>query len=320
MSSVFHDGELLIQTESGVEQRVQKVGDKLVRDHIIEQHKLFFEKLTYLFVALHDHEGKPWISLIQDKQGFINSPDPETLNVTGNVIAMKELGLQTDSDNPIGLVGLDLSTRRRNRLNGTIKAKKNTFLSIDVEHSFGNCPKYIQLRHLIEDDEALVKSHEDPQKHSKHQTLNELDDQAIQLIKQSDTFFIASAEESGGNLDANHRGGKPGFVRVNNNKELWFNDYPGNNFFQTFGNIEKHACTGLMFIDFDSGDLLLLNGQSRIVKTEQRSANEKSKFLPRRCYFTLDKGLRIKSAINGTWSAVEMSPFLDKDLIKVLES
>ena len=109
-------------------------------------------------------------------------------------------------------------------------------------------------------------------------------------------------------------------MRVNNNKEIWFNDYPGNNFFQTFGNIEKHACIGLMFIDFDSGDLLLLNGQSRIVKTKQSSTNEKSKFLPRRCYFTLDKGFRVKGAINGKWTAVEMSPFLDKDLITELES
>ena len=43
MTTVFHRGEILIQTESGVDQRAHKMGNKLIRDHIIEQHKEFFE-------------------------------------------------------------------------------------------------------------------------------------------------------------------------------------------------------------------------------------------------------------------------------------
>ena len=59
MTTVFHQGELAIQTESGVDKRTHKLGNKLIRDHIIDQHKEFFEGLSYVFVALHDGDAKP---------------------------------------------------------------------------------------------------------------------------------------------------------------------------------------------------------------------------------------------------------------------
>ena len=149
MTTVFHRSELLMQTESGVEQQAHKIGNKLIRDHIIDQHKEFFEGLSYVFVALHDANGQPWLSLMQGAPGFIQSPDNKTLNLKGKVIGAVELDLQTQRDAPIGVVGLDLSRRRRNRLNGYINhTEQDGFLSIAVDHSFGNCPKYIQLRHF----------------------------------------------------------------------------------------------------------------------------------------------------------------------------
>ena len=120
MTTVFHPGELAIQNESEVEQRTNKLGNKLIRDHIVDQHKEFFESLSYVFVALHDNNGRPWLSLMQGKQGFANSPSRHTLNLTGKVIAQDVLGLQADKDNPIGIVGLELANRRRNRLNGRL--------------------------------------------------------------------------------------------------------------------------------------------------------------------------------------------------------
>ena len=64
------------------------------------------------------------------------------------------------------------------------------------------------------------------------------------------------------------------------------------------------------------GDLLLIAGQARLEKTPEtaNSATKDAGFLPRRCYVSLEKGLRIKQAIKGQWSAVEMSPFLGDDL------
>lgn len=307
MTTVFHDGELALQTESGVKERVHKLGNVFIRDHIIDQHKEFFENLPYVFVALQDADNRPWVSLMQGAVGFLNSPDDKTLNLNGQVIGADELNLQTGENKPIGLLGLDLSNRRRNRLNGNIKnSSRDNVLSVSVGHSFGNCPKYIQLRTfkatdstkqpLVNDADTFVK-------------LNESD---IRLIKRSDTLFIASAEKQGGNLDASHRGGKPGFVRVENESTLWFNDYPGNNLFQTFGNVHGYSAVGLMFLDFESGDLVLLSGKADVVTLDKPL--EGDKFLPRRFSFVLEKGVRLKNAVAGRWALEEMSPFLGDDL------
>ena len=261
-----------------------------------------------MFIALHDNDGKPWISLIQGETGFINSPDSKTLNIQGSIVAQDQLGLNIQQDEAVGILGLDMGTRRRNRLNGSVKHSEGSqYLSINVEHSFGNCPKYIQLR-------SFAKANEPPSTettlNSDHDSFEEFGDHDINLIQTSDTLFIATAQQPFADLDASHRGGKPGFIKINSNKELWFSDYPGNNFFQTFGNIYNYPFTGLMLIDFKTGDLLLMCGQSRLEQTSHKEND--AKFIPRRVLFTLEKGIRIKQAIKGQWSNVEMSPFLDK--------
>ena len=46
----------------------------------------------------------------------------------------------------IGLLGLEMHTRRRNRANGIIVRAEPNRLHVHVMESFGNCPKYIQVR------------------------------------------------------------------------------------------------------------------------------------------------------------------------------
>jgi len=101
-------------------------------------------------------------------------------------------------------------------------------------------------------------------------------------------------------------------VRVSSQTELWFNDYPGNNLYQTFGNVHGYSTVGLMFLDFEAGDLILLSGKAHIETLEKQSQD--SKFLPRRFHFSLEKGVRIERAVNGTWALEEVSPFLTKEL------
>ena len=59
--------------------------------------------------------------------------------------------------------------------------------------------------------------------------------------------------------DASHRGGSPGFVRVAGGR-LWWPDYPGNNMFNSLGNLAVDPAAALMFIDFFSGRTLQLSG------------------------------------------------------------
>jgi hypothetical protein len=54
-------------------------------------------------------------------------------------------------------------------------------------------------------------------------------------------------------------------VRVQDERTLRFPDYPGNNMFNTLGNLAGHPRAGLLFVDFAGGDLLQLTGRAQVV-------------------------------------------------------
>jgi predicted pyridoxine 5'-phosphate oxidase superfamily flavin-nucleotide-binding protein len=164
---------------------------------------------------------------------------------------------------PIGGLGIELSGRRRNRINGRIEnCVDGEGFSIRVQQSFGNCPKYIQARH----ERPRLASSAVPDS----RTASLLGDAEASIVAEADTFFIASRsaqldeKESSQGLDVSHRGGLPGFVRVVSRTELCFPDFSGNLLFNTLGNLEADARAGLLFIDFRSGRMLHIIGRARI--------------------------------------------------------
>ncbi|MBZ4358990.1 pyridoxamine 5'-phosphate oxidase family protein, partial [Mycobacterium tuberculosis] len=62
-----------------------------------------------------------------------------------------------------------------------------------------------------------------------------------------------------------HRGGMPGFVRVDDARTLTTPDFSGNRFFNTLGNLQHDPRAGLLFVDFDNGDLLYVAARAEIV-------------------------------------------------------
>jgi predicted pyridoxine 5'-phosphate oxidase superfamily flavin-nucleotide-binding protein len=82
-------------------------------------------------------------------------------------------------------------------------------------------------------------------------------------IGNADTLFIASFHPEGG-ADASHRGGFPGFVSVLGDDRLAFPDFPGNAMFNTLGNLTEYPRAGLLFVDFETGDVLQLSGRAQV--------------------------------------------------------
>ena len=161
---------------------------------------------------------------------------------------------------PVGLLGMEMHTRRRNRMNGFL-AHTDGGLRVDVDQSFGNCPRYIQLREFgFERDPVAPFSGE-----AEH--LAALDPAARGLIAGADAFFVASYadREDRRQVDVSHRGGKAGFVRVGDDGTLTIPDFDGNLFFNTLGNIVLNGKAGLLFVDYASGDMLQLSGDAAIV-------------------------------------------------------
>jgi uncharacterized protein len=256
--SRFNPDELAAQTIAGGGPR----GGGAIRDFMPEQHREFFALLHYLFVGAIDSTGWPLATLLTGPPGFVQSPDPHTLHIaalpeTGDPAAP---GLIPGQD--VGILGIDFATRRRNRTNGRIVTRDAGGIRVAVQQSFGNCPQYIQLRTVAH---PSMDTAETPPKMI--ETLTHLDPAATALIQRSDTFLVASRSRPGVGAaygaDISHRGGRPGFVRVDGDV-LTIPDFRGNRYFNTLGNLTVEPRASLLFVDFESGDLLQLQGTARV--------------------------------------------------------
>lgn len=287
-ASPFHEGELEAQARAGESSRGAGI-----RDFMPDQHRDFFALLPYLFAAGRDAQGKPIATILTGPEGFVTSPAPNALAIAALPGPDDPANAALSAGAPIGLLGLDLRTRRRNRANGIISARDGNGLRIAVTQSFGNCAKYIQVRqHEVVPVAAAVT-----------EELSGLDAAASALIAQSDTLFIASGSDSG--LDISHRGGRPGFVRIKGDR-LTVPDFAGNSYFNTFGNLLREPATALLFIDFARGDLLQLQGMAEIVWGGPELAGLDG--AKRLMHIEVTRAWRRKAALPLRWAEVEPAP------------
>ena len=259
--------------------------------------------------------GQPWASVLANPPGFIESPHPRQLAIYAHPLATDPLAETLIPGAPIGLLGIEQHTRRRNRMNGVIERITDRGFWVRVKQSFGNCPKYIQARQAeyVHDASGVAKT-------VRH---TGLDNAAVRrLIQRADTFFIATTyaadKPSSGNsgddpahgVDVSHRGGKPGFVRMDDDGTLTIPDFSGNKFFNTIGNLLVNPRAGLLFIDFESGDLLYLAVAAEIIwEGEQISAFEGAERLLR---FRVCAARYVQASLPLRWGAAQLSPFLEK--------
>ena len=257
-TSRFHAGELLVQERTGV--REQMAGITAIRDHMPDQHRQFFGELPFFFLGALEASGQPWATMLAAEPGFVTAPDPRLLRIAGGLPPGDPLQGQLLLGRPVGGLGLAPTTRRRNRVSGVIEAADDGVLRIAVAQSFGNCPQYIQHR-----SHRAVPLRLQPV--VERATVLDARDRAV--IERADTFFIASANlgatGSARGVDVSHRGGRPGFVHIDDDGTLVAPDFMGNFFFNTLGNLVSYPRAGLLFVDFDNGDLLHLAVDGEIV-------------------------------------------------------
>lgn len=304
--SPFHAGERAIQARLGVQERMDKQGRRVIRNYLPEQHRQFYSQLPYVLVGTVDDRNRPWASILVGEPGFLASPDEHTLSVTTKVLPGDPLAANLAENIDIGLLGIELHTRRRNRLNGTVFDIHPDGFQIKVGQSFGNCPQYIQARRF-EFHETLAKP--------SVQAFTGLGTVAQALVTTADTLFIATAyqEDSAGaarGVDVSHRGGKPGFVRIDDEQTLTIPDFSGNNHFNTFGNLELNPGAGLLFIDFEQGHLVYLTGTAEVIwdGPEIREYAGAERLLR----FHLEQGHWVEGSFPLRWSSPELSPFLEQ--------
>ncbi len=260
----WHEGELDLQARAGTRDRMARIGPRNIRAFMPDQHRTFFAQLPFLVVGSVDRLGHVWASILSGPPGFLDSPDPRRLRIAARPFAGDPLAETLGLGTPLGLLGIELPTKRRNRVNGRVTAIDEQGFTVTVDQSFGNCAQYIRVRDYAPHVSATATAV------PRVEPFTALDARARELITGAETLFVATAARAAGPVasqgtDVSHRGGPPGFVRLGEDGVVTVPDYRGNGFFNTLGNLSINPKAGLLFIDFARGDLLQITGLAEIV-------------------------------------------------------
>jgi len=247
----FHEGELAVQGRAGVRAQAARLGGAMLGTPDLNGGvSTFLTHRDFAVLTARDSEGRLWTSPLFSSPGFLEAHDREL-----RVHAVPTLGDPLHDlapGQPVGMLAIEFATRRRVRVNGTLTHVGDADLLLTVDQAYGNCPKYIQPRHL-----EHVGDSAPPTVHS-----SALSGEHKELIAKADTFFLGTIHPTRG-ADASHRGGPPGFVHVDGDT-LWWPDYPGNNMFNSLGNLAVDPTATLLFVDFGTGATLHVSGKAAV--------------------------------------------------------
>ncbi|KAL3467062.1 hypothetical protein BJX64DRAFT_283790 [Aspergillus heterothallicus] len=255
-----------------------------IENQLREQHRIFHtSNLPFIPLTTIDRHGRPWAGIAAGKSGeigFVSGPSLKRLvfyskGWVGDPLFenLKDGGRGTKERVLTAGLGIEFSTRRRNKFAGVIRDARGMgregeyVFEIEVNEAVGNCPKYINTRTLDPYPNTSPKLIYQVQQMPSDARLP---DAVIDFIKAADTVFIATLYKSNpqtatqfpSHAGMNARGGLPGFIRVSpsNGRTIVLPDYSGNRFMSSLGNIEESGVAGFTIADFVSGDILYLTG------------------------------------------------------------
>jgi predicted pyridoxine 5'-phosphate oxidase superfamily flavin-nucleotide-binding protein len=286
---MYHAGSRALQDRFGARDQADHVG-RSIGDTLKPVAAAFLKLQPMLVLGAADPaDGAVWASPLTGEPGFVRATSPRRISVAGGVAAGDPLARALTVEGlRVGTIALDPRTRRRMRLNGRSRPAA-AGLEIEADRVFSNCPRYLQKRESYE--RVADRRLQEPRYGS------ELTSTQREFIGRSDTFFLATVHDRG--ADVSHRGGNPGFVRVDSSRKLRWRDYPGNSMFLTLGNLAADPRAGVLFLDWTTGTALQLSGEAR---TEFGADGE------RNVRFTVAEAVETRGAVPLRWSSPEYSP------------
>ncbi len=302
IESPYHEGELRAQQRAGEVENGKRNG-RAIADTIVKGAFSFIEQQPMVVLGSVDPQADIWASVLVGRPGFLRVPDERTVEFDLAQTARNAqdpFWVNIDRDPRMGMLLIELSTRRRFRINGRIVRTTPEHLSVAVDEAYPNCPKYIQRRHITRQG---VKG---PSFSAGPREGHLLEPPQQTLITSSDTFFVASGHPARG-VDVSHRGGKPGFIRVLNNSTLRIPDYTGNSMYNTLGNFTVNPRAGLVFLDFERSQTLQLIGRPEIL-WELDDPQQETGGTKRYWDFHIERWLQLDIPHTMEWDFLDYSP------------
>ena len=290
----WHDGEIRMHKKMGLLEH-----DNPVASSLTQKAAYSIQSAPLLAVGAIDGEGRPWTTVWGGGPGLGQPLGGSMVGVKTPVDALHDpvvqllsspragetgtAGPQSNAGKLMGGLIINLDTRKRDKLAGKMVAGAIATLEDDangeaqaqaqyvflIEESIGNCPKYLNRKDIRPAATHAKVLSDSPQ----------LSKDAIEVIAKTDLFFVSSTQDYK-DMDTNHRGGPIGFVRVTEDQEgssvIVWPEYSGNRLYQTLGNLEITPLAGLVFPDFETGDVLYVTG-----KTETLVGKEANAVIPR---------------------------------------
>lgn len=254
----FHPGERAVQLRAG-EAAIADRNGIVIAASILGGARPFIQKQFMVVLASSDADGRAWSSVVYGKPGFVYAAGDAEIALevsTARRDSADPLWTNIDFNPAVGMLFIELGSRRRYRMNGVVTRNDEAGLQITVQEAYPNCPKYIQRRQLCamnadsaSDGVATGRS---------------IGGSVEALLRAAGTVFVASAN-AGTGADASHRGGPRGFVQVTGPHTIRIPDYHGNSIFNTLGNLELDPRFGLSVPDFERGRRLQLSGRARLL-------------------------------------------------------
>ncbi|SEW25317.1 pyridoxamine 5'-phosphate oxidase family protein [Luteibacter sp. 329MFSha] len=300
-SFFFHPGERSAQERAG-ESAIAMRNRAIVANFVVAGARPFIAQQFMVVVGNVDASGKVWASVLYGQPGFAQTLDGRSIHLTLAAQArdpMDPIWSGVAPGNDLAMLFIELGTRRRYRVNGTVLRVDDEGIEMAVHEAFPNCPKYIQRRELRGFADVAAA----PQAASGRVLRGSVRD----VVDAADTLFIASQHAEHG-ADVSHRGGDAGFVRVVDEATLRIPDFVGNSLFNTLGNLGVDPRAGLAIPDFAGGRLLQLTGRASVRWDGPDAANETGgtgRFLE----FHVDRWVLRDAMPRAQWEYLDASPY-----------
>ena len=299
----YHEGELRVQARVGVLDE-GAMNSRVIQDSIIKGAMRFINQLPMAVFGSLDQEGNVWASIFIGTPGFMHAENDRTVTIDLRRLERNPddpFWTNIDGNPQVGMLAIELASRRRLRMNGTITHVADTALQLHVKESYPNCPKYIQRRLLAP---PLQRADQTPRIAVQGIILGE---RQRAMITKADTFFVASVHPDRG-VDASHRGGRPGFVTILEDRTLRIPDYVGNSMFNTLGNFTANPRAGLVFFDFESGQTLQVIGRPEILY-DMEDLSDVTGGTKRYWLLHIDRCLETAHMPQSNWEFLDASPY-----------